>query len=242
MIKRDISQNIPSQQTKPDTANVLIISLHADPVQPSGNGEGGGTHAYLRELLRGLARECRNATVVTRHAHPNLPAEQRLSDFTAIRRIQLGDIAPIDKRFLDGFHARTVELVSEIIHHQKWKPHVLHGVYWNSGRAAMDVAKRLGIPFVQTVISNGKRRALEGFSDNANNRITIETEVFHAASVVFCISSEERHDLIELYGVDPKKLHVVGRPVPLPFRRPAQAKFGEARNVDLHSEDDGHDH
>jgi len=229
----------PVPQNEP--ANALIISLHADPVQPSGCIEGGGTHAYVREMLRGLAYKCRYASVVTRHADPNLPADQRLSDFTAIHRIQLGEIAPIDKRFLNTFHDRTVKLIAEIIHNQKWPIHILHGVYWNSGRAAMDLSCQFGIPFVQTVISNGRRRLQQGYLDNADSRIEIETELYRAAAAIFCISSEERNDLIHLYGVDPDKLHVVGRPVPLPFRYPAQGNDGTPRYVDLELEGTYHD-
>lgn len=227
--ERDETAPIPQNET----ANVLIISLHADPVQPSGAGEGGGTHAYVREMLRGLALKCRYASVVTRHADPNLPAFQRLSDFTSIHRIALGEIAPIDKRFLNSFHNHTVKLIAEIIQNQKWPIHILHGVYWNSGRAVMDLSRQFNVPFVQTVISNGKRRQQQGYWDNADSRIEIETELFHAASAIFCISTEESNDLIHLYSVNPNKLHVVGRPVPLPFCCPAQGIDGTPRYVDL---------
>lgn len=214
-------------------ANTTIISIHADPVQPSGAGEAGGTHAYVRELLRGLAHECRYATVVTRQADPQLPAIQRLSDFTSIHRIRLGAPAPIDKRLLNSLHDETVEGIKDVIKRQSWPTNVLHGVYWNSGRAAMDLSNQLGIPFVQTVISNGKRRLKEGYLDNADNRIEIEMDIFHAATAVFCISNEERDDLAHLYGVDTSKLYVVGRPVPFSFRHPAQGSFGIPRSLHL---------
>lgn len=215
------------------SANVLIISLHADPVQASGGGEGGGTHAYLRELLRALAFNRRHAAVVTRLASPHLPISQRLSDFTALYRIQLGLIATMDKRLLDSFHADTVDQIATIIRQLTWPVHILHGVYWNSSRAAMDLSRQLGIPFVQTVISNGRRRFEQGYRDDAAERIAIEIETYAAASAIFCISGEEREDLIRLYGIDAGKLHVVGRPVPLPFRQPAQEKDGTPRQIDL---------
>lgn len=227
-----ISQNEP--------ANVLIISLHADPVQPSGVGEGGGTHAYVREILRGLALKCRYASVVTRHAAPSLPVVQRLSDFTMVHRIVLGEIAPIDKRHLNSYHELAVKLISEIIQNQKWPIHVLHGVYWNSGRAAMELSRQFDIPFVQTVISNGKRRLEQGYLNNADDRIEIETEIYHAAAAIFCISNEERNDLVNLYSVNPNKLHVIGRPVPLPFCNPAQGNDGMPRYVDIELEGGGH--
>lgn len=228
-------------QGENNPANVLIISLHADPVQSSGSGEGGGTHAYIREILRSLALKCRHAAVVTRHADQNLPTSQRLSDYTVIHRIKLGDIAPIDKRLLNSFHDRTIKLIADIIKDQKWPIHVLHGVYWNSGRAAMDLSRQLGIPFVQTVISNGKRRLQQGYLDNADGRIEIETELYRAAAAIFCISREERNDLIDLYGVGSDKLHVIGRPVPLPFRYPAHDDCGIPRYVDLGVEGIYHD-
>ncbi|WP_234571114.1 glycosyltransferase [Rhodohalobacter sp. 614A] len=206
-----------SSNKKVGKSNVLIISLHADPIEPSGSGEGGGTHSYIRELLRRLAYESRYASVVTRHIDIKLPVFQRLSDYTSIYRIKLGKIEPMDKRFLNKYHDLSVQLIKEIIKELHWKVNILQGVYWYSGYTAMTLSKELSIPFVQTVISNGKRKRSEGCLDDDTERILVEKEIYDNASAIFCISGEEKKDLRELYKIDSSKLVVVGRPVPLPF-------------------------
>ena len=50
----------------------VIISLHADPSTPSGVGEGGGTHAYIRELMSGLALRGISSAFITRSSSSSL--------------------------------------------------------------------------------------------------------------------------------------------------------------------------
>lgn len=209
-----------------DQPSVLMISLHADPIQPSGVEEGGGTHAYLRELLRDLSFHRHRCAVVTRWADPDLPEHQRLSDFSAIYRIKLGEIAPIDKQKLHEFHAAALSQVKALVDSLGWVPDLFHGVYWNSGRVAMELSRAYGVPFVQTVISNGKRRIFEGLVESSNHRVETETAVFRSASVVFCITEEERQDLIRWYQVPENRLIVVGRPIDSSFVTPAQRADG----------------
>ena len=209
-----------------DKPSVLMISIHADPVQPSGAEEGGGTHAYLRELLRDLSFNRHRCAVVTRWADPDLPDRERLSDFSVLYRIKLGDIAPIDKQRLHEFHVTALSQVKTIVDHLDWVPILFHGIYWNSGKIAMELSRNYGVPFVQTVISNGKRRVFEGLTESSNHRIETETEIFRSASVVFCISEEERQDLIKWYQIPANRLIVVGRPISSAFISPAQQTNG----------------
>jgi glycosyltransferase involved in cell wall biosynthesis len=205
---------------------IHIISLHADPASPSGIGGTGGTHAYLRELLTLLPQRGWSCTVVTRRTSTALPERQAISAKADIIRVTIGPLAPMHKSFLEGMHAESVAQIGAVLDSLP-HPRLLHSVYWNSGRVALDLSNRFGIRYVHTVISNGARRGMTE-SDRDERRIEVESAVFMGASRIFCISREERNDLISLYGVDPARIVVVGRPVSAAFRYPAHDQNGAA--------------
>jgi D-inositol-3-phosphate glycosyltransferase len=171
--------------------------------------------------------------MVTRRASAELPAQEDISRHTNIFRIQVGPLGPLDKAFLDGLHSHTVAAVRDVVRRVRRAPDVLHSVYWNSGRVAMDLSAETGIPFVHTVISNGKRRILLGAAPNASRREEVEGRVFGAASRIFCITEGEKQDLVDLYSVDPARLVVVGRPVAECFLHPAHDEMGKPRPLRL---------
>lgn len=217
----------------PVNPHVLLICLHADPVAPSGAETGGGTHAYLRELLTGLGSRGWKVTVITRRGSTDLPSQEQISRYTRIVRMQIGPPGPLDKALLDGLHSETLAATRDVLAQLRRHPDVLHSVYWNSGRVALDLSTESGIPYVHTVISNGKRRVLVGAAPNASRREEVEGWVFGAAFRIFCISEAEKQDLVELYSVDPARLMVVGRPVAEYFTQPAHDEMGTPRPLRL---------
>lgn len=208
---------------------ILLISLHADPTQPSGVFDGGGTHAYLRELTAGLARRGITCHIVTRRQSPELTAEIRVSPLTTLNRIDIGHAGPMDKRLLNNFHDQTVrELESfwERLHHA---PQLIHSVYWNSGRAAMALSHIHSVPFVHTIISNGRGRLIRGADENADEREKVEEEVFRSSSFIFSISNSEKDEILKFYGVNPDKIFIVGRQVDQSYLVPAHDERGHPR-------------
>jgi D-inositol-3-phosphate glycosyltransferase len=211
--------------TEPHRGHIVLISLHADPATAPGAGEGGGTHSYLREIMVGLAATDLRLTLLTRWADPRLSERERVSTAIEIVRLRIGAVDKFDKRNLDDMHFASLVAVRRVLA-ETCSPMLLHSVYWNSGRVAMDLAEEIGVPFVHTVISNGWRRYAEGARDQPDSRLRVERAVFQAAFAVFCIALQEREDLVEHYGVDPARVVVVGRPVASSFLRPAHDERG----------------
>lgn len=218
----------PPAEESSSQPSIVLICLHADPTSAPGIGDGGGTHRYLRELLEVLARSAIPHLLLVRKASADLPTEERVSPFGRLIRVDIGPPGKLDKRLLDQFHHVTVRRILESLA-QYGMPELLHSVYWNSGRAAADLSRRLMIPFVHTVISNGWRRLNAGYSDQLPVRIDVERQIFHSAERVFCICSQERDDLIAHYGVPPERIIVVGRPVARQFLSPCRNGIGEPR-------------
>lgn len=208
---------------------VLIISLHADPSVPSGVGEGGGTHAYLREVTAGLAMVGRPCCLITRRASPALKKQVSISPLCQMFRIDIGPPGPLHKKYLNGFHEQTLGAIRDIIIEMNHPPSVMHSVYWNSGRAALELFIDTGIPFVHTVISNGIGRRLRGARGHASIREEIERKIYHGAYCIFSISSSEKEDLVKLYDVSKDKIIVVGRPVDPCYQKAAHDETGQPR-------------
>jgi glycosyltransferase involved in cell wall biosynthesis len=205
--------------------HLILITLHADPATPSGTAEGGGTHSYVRELMVGLAKTNWSLTVLTRWADSRLPEREMVSPSVRIVRLRINGVGPIDKRLLDDLHEVSLTEARAILVTEP-KVDLLHSVYWNSGRVAMDLSDQFGLPFVHTVISNGWRRWHQGAQDQPPSRLEIEKQVFASAFAIFCVSGQERADLVEHYAVDPNKIVVVGRPVAFSFQHPCRDEWG----------------
>lgn len=214
-----------------NTCTVVIITLHADPFSAPGVHEGGGTHSYVRELMMGLASRGWPFAVFTRHTDSSTPVMERVSRHGCLVRIPIGPIGPMHKWFLNEHHGNTILRVRESMAEYKITPTVLHSIYWNSGRVAMDLSEFMGIPFVHTVISNGMRRELEGAAQGCTERVAIEKKVFQKAVRIFSISQEEKQDLVSLYNIHPQKIIVVGRLVNGVFDKPAHTELGGARAI-----------
>ena len=212
---------------------VVLICLHADPVTPPGIADGGGTHSYIREVLSLLLKDKINHLFLTRWSDPSLPDNQKISDYGCVKRLNIGSVGPMHKSCLNDYHQTTVERIKSALKEFD-KPALLHSVYWNSGRAAMDISQELQIPFIHTVISNGWRRQYEGYLDHTPERIDVEKEVYNSAAKVLCICSQEAEDLITSYNVPKKNISIVGRPVSETFQVPARDGYGHPRRKKIY--------
>jgi D-inositol-3-phosphate glycosyltransferase len=180
--------------------------------------------------MLGLSRKGWSLTILTRWADPRLLERERVSPKIKIIRLRIGEVAPIDKRRLNDLHPTSLAAARSAL--AAPAVNLLHSVYWNSGRVAMDLSDELGIPFVHTVISNGWRRWQQGARDQPRERLEVERRVFTSAFAVFCVSRQERADLVEHYAIDPGKVVVVGRPVAYSFLHPCRDELGRPSRPD----------
>jgi D-inositol-3-phosphate glycosyltransferase len=212
--------------------HVALITLHADPATPPGIAEGGGTHSYVRELMAWLPERGWRLTILTRWADARLPEREVLSSSVQIIRLRISEVGRIDKRLLEDLHPVSLAAAGSALDAVP-EVDLLHSVYWNSGRVAMELSARLGLCFVHTVISNGWRRWRQGARDMSPGRLETERQVFASALAIFCISGQERKDLVEYYAVDSHKVFVVGRPVAPSFRHPCHDEMGNPARPSL---------
>lgn len=213
---------------------LLIISLHADPSMPPGVGEWGGTHTYMRELLTELYDVDYNIILITRKVYPNEEATEYISPLCRILRLTLGTFKNFDKRNLYALHEVAFLQILEKLNELAFIPDIIHSVYWNSGHLAMRLSNLWNVPYVHSVISNGKGRNEHGATGTAPNRIEIETQVFTHASLILCVAESEKAEICKHYGIQPSKVVVAGQYIHPAFISASHDSFGSPRKSSIH--------
>lgn len=202
---------------------ILLITLHADPTVHPGAGDGGGTQMYINELIDMLIYKDIKTLVVTRKASPGKNIVQHGS--VTICRVLLGPEGHWDKNNLNDREIEIRTLINNALIENKFDPTLIHSVYWHSGRAALYFSEKINIPFVHTIISNGKRKKLSGFKESIG-QIETEEKIYSNANVIIVISEQEKQDISNLYGVNSEKIKIVGRGVDNLFLKDLYDKKG----------------
>lgn len=200
---------------------ILLITLHADPAMPPGYNEWGGTHTYMRELLDEYGKRNVPCILITRKSMRQLPDTEQFNDSCTIFRIHSGEPEPMDKTMLKEYHQEHLKQIQEIVAQQETPPQVIHSVYWNSGRLAMELSRTLNIPFVHSIISNSRGRVARGAFEPIPGRAHYEQEIYDAATCLICVSEDEGHDLVRFYQVPEEKIVIAGQYIHAAFLSPA---------------------
>lgn len=214
--------------------NLLIISLHADPAMPPGVSEWGGTHTYMRELLTELYEEKYNIILLTRKVYEKQDNIENVSSSCKIVRLTLGEFENFDKRKLFELHDLTLQKSVLALKKLNFKPDIIHSVYWNSGHLAWKLSEMWGIPYVHSVISNGRGRNAHGAKGTAPKRIETEEKVFKNASFILCVAESEKNELCQFYGIQPGKIVVAGQYVHPAFIYASHNSYGFPRKSGIH--------
>lgn len=221
-------------ETQKNSKNLLIISLHADPAMPPGVSEWGGTHTYMRELLTELYEENFNIILLTRKVYKNQDDIENISSSCKIVRLTLGEFGDFDKRELFELHDLTLEKSIMMLKELNFRPDIIHSVYWNSGHLAWKLSEMWEIPYVHSVISNGRGRNAHGAKGTAPKRIEIEEKVFENASFILCVAESEKDELCQLYNIQPEKIMVAGQYVHPAFIHASHNSYGFPRKSGIH--------
>ena len=210
--------------------DLLLISLHADPSMPPGIGTYGGGHMYPKELLIGLSQGDFHVSLLTRKSYNNLPDVERINENCTIYRMDYGSCDPLDKRKFYQLREKSFELAQKIIKENRLPFQLIHSIYWNSGQLALQLSRAYQVPFVHSVISNGKQILERQAKEIEPHRIDVESLVFQEARHLFCITQSERQAIEQYYGIPGEKIHVIGRPVDPAYQFPVHNDLGQTRN------------
>lgn len=200
---------------------IVVITMHADPAMAPGYDEWGGTHTYMKELLDEFGKRKIRCLMFTRRTMQCLPYEEQYNEYCTIYRLTNGENEPMSKTRLKEFHSQNVDQILKIINDQDRLPEKIHSVYWNSGRIAVELSRKLGVPFVHSIISNSRGRVRRGAIELVPEREFYEQEIYDKAQWLICVSEDEKQDLISLYNADESKIVVAGQYIHKSFVMPS---------------------
>jgi D-inositol-3-phosphate glycosyltransferase len=206
----------------PRVERVGLISVHTSPLDQPGEGDGGGLNVYVREVARRMGARGVEVDVFTRRTDPTQPETVTIAPGVSLHHLDAGPAQPVAKEDLATLlcpfelalagHPRLAEL------------EVLHAHYWLSGWVGRRIARRTGIPLVQTfhTLAALKNATLApGDRPEGTLRLVAEAEVARDADQVLVLTCGEARLFHSSFGLSGARLTVVPAGVDLDVFRPA---------------------
>jgi mannosylfructose-phosphate synthase len=198
--------------------NLAMMSIHGyvDAVPVLGATDTGGQVTYVLELAKGLAKLGVTVDLYTRQFE-NRERFEGVADSVRIVRVPYGPPGFVRKEDMLQYLPEYVENMYEFVRSEGLEYELLHSHYWDAGYAAMELAPRLGIPFIHTSHSLGawKRERMGGDPDEMERlfrfeeRIATEGLIFEAATALTVTTPEGVANYKRLYGFESDDMVVI---------------------------------
>jgi D-inositol-3-phosphate glycosyltransferase len=205
----------------PQVTRVGLISVHTSPLDQPGAGDGGGLNVYVQQVAVRMAARGVEVDVFTRRTDPSQPATVTLAPGALLHHLDAGPAAHVAKEDLTALLC-PFEL-SLASHPRLAGLDVLHAHYWLSGWVGRRIARRTGIPLVQTfhTLAALKNATLApGDRPEGMLRLVAEAEVARDADQVLVLTCGEARLFHSSFGLSGARLTVVPAGVDLDLFRP----------------------
>ena len=218
----------------PRIERVGLISVHTSPLDQPGEGDGGGLNVYVREVARRMGARGVEVDVFTRRTDPAQPATVTIAPGVSLHHLDAGPAQPVAKEDLATLLC-PFELALAA-HPRLTGLEVLHAHYWLSGWVGRRIARRTGIPLVQTfhTLAALKNATLApGDRPEGTLRLVAEAEVARDADQVLVLTCGEARLFHSSFGLSGARLTVVPAGVDLDVFHPAEADDASGGSVEL---------
>ena len=189
--------------------------VHTSPLDQPGAGDAGGMNIYVVESAERMAAMGVSVDIFTRRHNPDLPDIVELSPGVRVRHLNIGACSAT-KEELPALIPSLSDAFSKVLEDEKYD--VLHSHYWISGKVAMPVAKKFGIPLAHTMHTMARVKNMnlaEGERPEPMIRVQGETQVVAAADALIANTDAEAASLVSLYEACPDNVSVVSPGVDL---------------------------
>ena len=189
--------------------------VHTSPLDQPGAGDAGGMNIYVVESAERMAAMGVSVDIFTRRHNPDLPDIVELSPGVRVRHLNIGAYNAT-KEELPALIPNLSDAFSKVLETEKYD--VLHSHYWISGKVAMPVAKKFGIPLAHTMHTMARVKNMnlaEGERPEPMIRVQGETQVVAAADALIANTDAEAASLVSLYEACPDNVSVVSPGVDL---------------------------
>jgi D-inositol-3-phosphate glycosyltransferase len=194
---------------------IATLMVHTSPLDQPGAGDAGGMNIYVVESAERMAAMGVSVDIFTRRHSPDLPDIVELSPGVRVRHLNIGACSAT-KEELPALIPHLSEAFSAVLEKEKYD--VLHSHYWISGKVAMPVAKKFGIPLAHTMHTMARVKNMnlaEGERPEPMIRVQGETQVVAAANALIANTDAEAASLVSLYEACPDNVSVVSPGVDL---------------------------
>ena len=192
--------------------------MHTSPATLPGSGDAGGMNVVERCQAQALAALGHEVELVTRRSHPDDPDRVQLMPGVTLRHLDAGPATMLPKSVIDDhieeFSAGLARLAP---------PDVVHSHHWMSGVAALPVARRWGIPHVQSfhsVAAPPGSPLSAGEPPESPRRVPGEALAARESQAVVAISAAEARTVIERCGAEADRVTIVSPGVDQELFRP----------------------
>ena len=189
--------------------------VHTSPLDQPGAGDAGGMNIYVVESAERMAAMGVSVDIFTRRHSPDLPDIVELSPGVRVRHLNIGANSAT-KEELPALIPNISEVFSKVLENETYD--VIHSHYWISGKVAMPVAKKFGIPLAHTMHTMARVKNMnlaEGERPEPMIRVQGETQVVAAADALIANTDAEAASLVSLYEACPDNVSVVSPGVDL---------------------------
>lgn len=197
-----------------------FVSMHTSPADAPGAGDAGGMNVVELNLARALARLGHRVDLITRRAHPEAPDAVGLAPGVTLRHLDAGPRQPLAKSAIDAHIDEFGRRLGRL------EPYdLLHSHHWMSGVAALPVARRWGVPHLQSYHSVAALPGSElahGEPPESPARVPGEALVARESDLIVAVSTAEARTVIERCGARPDLVRVVPPGVDHRLFRPAE--------------------
>jgi D-inositol-3-phosphate glycosyltransferase len=194
---------------------IATLMVHTSPLDQPGAGDAGGMNIYVVESAERMAAMGVSVDIFTRRHNPDLPDTVELSPGVRVRHLNIGACSAT-KEELPALIPNLSDAFSKVLEDEKYD--VLHSHYWISGKVAMPVAKKFGIPLAHTMHTMARVKNMnlaEGERPEPMIRVQGETQVVAAANALIANTDAEAASLVSLYEACPDNVSVVSPGVDL---------------------------
>ena len=155
--------------------------MHGCPLARIGERDAGGMNVFLKETARELGRRGVSVDIFTRFHDPNDPQVVELGENARVIHLAAGPLAEPKQSLEQHLPAFAKELRGYVASH-KLRYDVVHGHYWLSGPAALELAEAQGAPAIASFHTLARVQDLvRASSGDAPERAAVEERIAREA-------------------------------------------------------------